>query len=162
METYLALGSNMGDSLNYLKQAVEQLHNRQEISVLSKSNIYETDPYGDVPQDDYLNAVIKVDTTLSPTELLKTVNEIEADLDRERLIRWGPRTIDIDILLMGDLDINTPNLIIPHKEITKRSFVLIPLRDVYSQKTLKGKTLEEWIEQSGNASEVRQTNESWD
>lgn len=162
METYLALGSNMGDSLGYLKQAVEQLDQHSEISVLRKSDIYETDPYGDVPQDDYLNAVIKIETALSPHELLKTVNEIEVKLDRERLIRWGPRTIDIDIVLMGDLEIETPDLIIPHKELTKRSFVLIPLKDIYTKEMLKGKTLEEWIELSGNADEVRQTNESWD
>ena len=162
METYLALGSNMGDSLQYLKSAVSLLDQYEGIQVIKQSKIYETDPYGDVPQDDYLNAVIQVDTTLDPHDLLKVVNKIEADLDRERLIRWGPRTIDIDIILMGDLTIETPDLIIPHKELTKRSFVLIPLRDVYSKDKLKGKSLDEWIRLSGNADEVRQTSESWD
>ncbi|RST92236.1 2-amino-4-hydroxy-6-hydroxymethyldihydropteridine diphosphokinase [Vagococcus bubulae] len=162
METYLALGSNMGDSLGYLKQAIEKLNDHANIQVIDKSIIYETDPYGDVPQDNYLNAVIRVNTDLSPHELLKVVNEIEANLDRERLIRWGPRTIDIDILLMGELEMDTPDLIIPHKEITKRSFVLIPLKDVYTKQHLLGKTLDEWINESGNADEVRQTNESWD
>lgn len=162
METYLALGSNMGDSLQYLKSAVSLLDQYEGIQVIKKSKIYETDPYGDVPQDDYLNAVIQVDTTLQPYDLLKVVNKIEADLDRERLIRWGPRTIDIDIILMGDLIVETPDLIIPHKELTKRSFVLIPLRDIYSKDKLKDKPLDEWIRLSGNANEVRQTSESWD
>jgi len=162
METYLALGSNMGDSLSYLKRAVSHLDAHHEITVMDKSKIYETDPYGDVPQDDYLNAVVLVDTTLNPQELLKVVNQIEAELDRERTIRWGPRTIDIDIIIMGDLKIQTPDLIIPHKELTKRSFVLIPLKDVYKKGTIEDKTIDDWIDLSGNADEVRQTNESWD
>lgn len=159
--SYLALGSNLGDRLKTLKQAVSLLDQEKEIQVLKKSNIYETFPYGDVPQDNYYNAVIQIETTCTPSQLLEKTQAIENRLGRKRLIHWGPRTLDIDILLMGNEQVNTENLIIPHKEILKRSFVLIPLKDVYSKSTLSDKTLDAWIEATGNKQEVWISGESW-
>ncbi len=158
---YLALGSNLGDRMSYLTQAVTYLSETEGISVLGKSKIYETEPYGDVPQDNYLNAVVKIETSIEPLKLLDITQGIEAKLGRERLIRWGPRTIDIDLILLGDKHVNTERLTIPHIEIKKRSFVLIPLKDVYEEDTLFGQTLENLINQTGNKEEVWETTESW-
>ncbi|WP_265456708.1 2-amino-4-hydroxy-6-hydroxymethyldihydropteridine diphosphokinase [Enterococcus sp. HY326] len=160
MITYLALGSNMGERLELLKAAREKLAADSQIEVLASSKLYETDPYGYTQQENFLNAVIKIDTSYQPADLLKKIHHIEAALDRKRLVHWGPRTIDIDILLMGDLNITTEELTIPHKEMTKRSFVLIPLRDVYHGE-LFNKSLAAWIEASGNQQEVRLAKEVW-
>lgn len=160
MITYLALGSNMGERLALLKQARDLLAKDEKIDVLASSKLYETDPYGPVEQEDFLNAVVKVATSYQPYELLERIHEIEAELNRKRIIHWGPRTIDIDILLMGDLQMDEPDLTIPHKEMTKRSFVLIPLQDVYDLK-LADKSLAEWITASGNQEEVRLAKEVW-
>lgn len=161
MDAYLALGSNLGDRMAFLNKAVKELDNILGISVIKKSDVYQTKPYGDVPQDDFLNCVIQIETHLSPLILLNKIHEVEAKLERERLIRWGPRTIDIDIIWMDCIEMDTETLTIPHKELTLRSFVLIPLKDVYSYPTLLGKSLDEWIQETGNANDVNQTEESW-
>lgn len=161
MRAYLALGSNLGDRMNYLREAVRRLDDVSGIRVLEKAKIYETDPYGDVPQDNFLNSAIAIETTLEPLILLEKIHEVEASLNRERLIHWGPRTIDIDILYMDEIEMNEAVLTIPHKELTKRSFVLIPLADVFKKDNLLGQPIKRWIEKTGNANEVRNTKESW-
>lgn len=158
---YLALGSNLGDSLTLLKSAVTLISKEKKITVLTKSKLYETAPYGGVSQDNFLNAVIKIDTILSPMELLETLQKIELQLGRERLVRWGPRTIDIDILLLEGVEISSERLSIPHIELTKRSFVLVPLKDVYEKKTLLSKSIKLLIEETGNKNDVWQSKESW-
>lgn len=159
--SYLALGSNIEDRIGYLRKAIDYLDQTTGIKVLEKSFIYETAPYGDVPQDNYLNAVIKIDTSLEPLELLNQTQQIEKRLGRERLIHWGPRTIDIDILLMEGLTLSSKRLTIPHPEIEKRSFVLIPLKDVYTQSLLFGQTIDHLIDQTGNKEDVWTSKESW-
>lgn len=158
---YLALGSNLGDSLVLLKDAVTLLSNEKNIIVSNKSKIYETEPYGGVSQDNFLNAVVKIETSLTPIELLDVIQEIEIKLGRERIIRWGPRTIDIDILLMEGIEMTSERLNIPHIELVKRSFVLIPLKDVYENKTLFGESIDQLIEDTGNKDDVWQSKESW-
>lgn len=159
---YLALGSNIGDSLKNLTTAREQLDALEGVRVLRSSQLYETDPYGPVAQDDFLNAVIQVECRLQPEVLLAEIHRIEADLGRTREIHWGPRTVDIDILLLGELTLDTPQLTIPHKELTKRSFVLVPLQDVYPEgEPLLGHSLSEWIAASGNRSAVRKSEKVW-
>ncbi|MEG0254757.1 MAG: 2-amino-4-hydroxy-6-hydroxymethyldihydropteridine diphosphokinase [Vagococcus sp.] len=158
---YLALGSNLGDSLVLLKDAVSLLSNEKDIIVSNKSKIYETEPYGGVSQDNFLNAVVKIETSLTPIELLDVIQEIEIKLGRERIIRWGPRTIDIDILLMEGIEMTSERLNIPHIELVKRSFVLIPLKDVYENKTLFGESIDQLIEDTGNKDDVWQSKESW-
>lgn len=159
---YLALGSNLGDRLSTLKKAVTELGLDSSIRVVAKSNIYETLPYGDVPQDNYLNAVLRIETALSPLDLLNKTQQIENELGRMRTIHWGPRTIDIDLLLLGDSTLDSERLTLPHKEITKRSFVLIPLADVYLEQKLFGQTFSQLIEATGNQQEVWKSKESWE
>lgn len=127
---YLGLGSNLGDREGYLTSAIEQLNFSREIEVLNLSSVYETAPFGYEKQDNFLNMVVEIKTSLDPISLLKYCNHIERNLFRKRDVRWGPRTIDIDILLYGDVDYNDDVLTIPHIGILDRSFVMIPLLDV--------------------------------
>jgi 2-amino-4-hydroxy-6-hydroxymethyldihydropteridine diphosphokinase len=127
---YLALGSNMGDRFNYLKEAVLLLHEHKEIEVVNTSSVYETDPVGYEDQDAFLNMVIVINTGLSPKELLKFCLKTEAELGRKREIHWGPRTVDIDILLYNQENIETEDLIVPHPRMHHRAFVMIPLLEI--------------------------------
>ena len=130
-KVYLSLGSNIGNRQEYIESAIELVGKREGIKILKKSGLYETSPVGYVEQDLFLNAVIKIETDFSAREILKIINKIENELDRKREIRWGPRTIDIDILILSDKKINETDLIIPHKEMFNRLFVLVPLIEIY-------------------------------
>jgi len=132
---YIAMGSNMGDRLLLLAQAV-QLLKTPTIRVLDVSSIYETAPQGFVDQPSFLNLVAKVQTDLSPQELLSHTQAIEAQLGRVRNVRWGPRTVDLDILLFGDRVVDEVGLQIPHPRMTQRAFVLVPLLELNSDLTL--------------------------
>jgi 2-amino-4-hydroxy-6-hydroxymethyldihydropteridine diphosphokinase len=127
---YLALGSNLGDRRAHLQRAVELIGATPEVAVVAISRVYETAPVGGPEQGDYLNAVIAVDTTLDPRALLALAQRAEQDAERVRAERWGPRTLDVDVLLYGDLELEDPDLTIPHPRMWERSFVLAPLRDV--------------------------------
>jgi len=131
-QVFLGLGSNMGDRNEYLQKAIKALEYVPEITVINLSSIYETEPFGGITQDKFLNMVIKIETTLIPDKLLEVTMAIEKELDRVRTVRWGPRTIDIDILLYGNEVISTRDLTIPHPGITERDFVLVPLLEVDS------------------------------
>lgn len=130
-KVYLSLGSNIGNRQEYIESAIELVEKTEGIKILKKSGLYETSPVGYVEQDLFLNAVIKIETDFSAREILKIINKIENELDRKREIRWGPRTIDIDILIFSDKKINETDLIIPHKEMFNRLFVLVPLIEIY-------------------------------
>ena len=130
-KVYLSLGSNIGNRQEYIESAIELVGKTEGIKILKKSGLYETSPVGYVEQDLFLNAVIKIKTDFSEREILKIINKIENELDRKREIRWGPRTIDIDILILSDKKINETDLIIPHKEMLNRLFVLVPLIEIY-------------------------------
>lgn len=126
---FLALGSNVGDSYKYLKDAKEMI--KSEYTTINKeSKIYKTKPWGFVMQDDFLNQVIEIETFFESFSLLKEIQKIENKLARERKIHWDPRTIDIDILFFDDEKIYTDDLIIPHPYIEKRAFVLEPLKEI--------------------------------
>lgn len=129
-EAYVALGTNLGDRLYYLHQAVSLLDNHPQIEVKQLSSIYETDPVGFVDQPDFLNMVTCVCTDLSPHVLFGITSGIEAKLGRKRSVRWGPRTIDIDILLYNQIHLKTDTLEIPHPRMFERAFVLIPLAEI--------------------------------
>lgn len=124
---YIALGSNMGDRAGYLDGAVKQLLQDDDFKELKKSTWIETAPYGGVVQDDFLNGVLKVQTLLSPPQLLNRLHEIEAAADRKREVHWGPRTLDLDILFYDALVLDAEDLIIPHPDLQNRSFVLKPM-----------------------------------
>ncbi|MGX7417223.1 2-amino-4-hydroxy-6-hydroxymethyldihydropteridine diphosphokinase [Carnobacterium gallinarum] len=159
---YVALGSNIGNRVTNLITARDCLNIDEEICVLSYSRLYKTAPYGYTNQPEFLNAVLKIETSYSGEELLTVTQGIEKKMGREKLIHWGPRLIDIDILLLGKGTIISEQLTIPHIELTKRSFVLVPLKDVYGEKLLFGKSLTKWIQDSGNQNEVQLTNmEEW-
>ena len=125
---YIGLGSNLGDRLAYLRKAVSALAARG-LEVTAASSVYESDALGP-PQPVYLNAVVSVSTSEPPRELLSALKAVEHDLGRHHTERWGPREIDLDLLLYGDELIDEPGLTVPHPEMTKRSFVLLPLLEI--------------------------------
>lgn len=127
---YLSLGSNIGDRENWLKEAVRELEQTSRIRVEKVSSIYETDPVGFTEQAPFLNMAVKVSTSLTARELLDRCLEIEEEMGRVREIRWGPRKIDLDILLYNNENIEMEDLRIPHPRMTERAFVLVPLLEI--------------------------------
>ncbi|MWC30202.1 2-amino-4-hydroxy-6-hydroxymethyldihydropteridine diphosphokinase [Paenibacillus sp. MMS18-CY102] len=133
IEAYIALGSNIGDRGDTLQRAIEQVAAREDIFVERVSHVYETDPVGYTDQPAFLNMAAAVKTRLGPEELLDTLLAIEQQLGRVRLVHWGPRTIDLDLLMYGDISQVTERLTIPHPRMMERAFVLVPLRDVLTE-----------------------------
>lgn len=129
-QAYIALGSNLGDREELLRQAVEHLEQQSGVQIVKVSGIYETDPVGYTDQPAFLNMAVSVKTSLSPNELLHALFDVEQLLGRVRDIRWGPRTIDLDLLLYGDVTMDDDELTLPHPRMMERAFVLVPLRDV--------------------------------
>ena len=129
---YLGLGSNLGDRAANIRQARRCLDATNGIRVRDVSSIYETEPWGVTEQPRFLNCAVGIETSLDPAQLLESVKTIERDMGRVATIRYGPRPIDIDILLYGDsvIDSETPDLKIPHARIVERAFVLVPLAEV--------------------------------
>lgn len=144
-KSYLGLGTNMGNRIKYLYDACKFLNDHEKISIIKKSKIYETKAWGYTEQADFLNVCIEIDTSLNEYELLSICQEIEQKLDRKRIIRWGPRTIDIDILFFNNIVLNDENLLIPHPRIKERAFVLIPLMDLNSKLAIDGKTIDVYL-----------------
>ncbi|WP_251520992.1 MULTISPECIES: 2-amino-4-hydroxy-6-hydroxymethyldihydropteridine diphosphokinase [Staphylococcus] len=132
VNAYLGLGSNIGDRETQLEEAIRILDNKEGIQVAQTSPIYETDPVGYTDQPQFLNQCIEVQTVLPPSDLLKACLDTEQQLHRVRDIRWGPRTLDVDILIYGNLTVEQDDLIIPHPRMLERAFVLIPLNDIAS------------------------------
>lgn len=127
---YLSLGSNVGDRLANLREAVSRLNSVDGCRVVSMSSVYETEPVGFEDQPDFLNMVVCVNTSLDAMSLLRFCQSIESEMGRVRTIRWGPRVIDIDILLYGNERIETGDLVLPHPEMLRRGFVMIPLAEI--------------------------------
>jgi dihydroneopterin aldolase/2-amino-4-hydroxy-6-hydroxymethyldihydropteridine diphosphokinase len=127
---YISMGSNIGNSEGYLNNGIQAVIDDENCRVKRVSPFYKTKPVGDIEQDDFLNCCIAVETLYTPYELLDFVNKIELDNNRERIIHWGPRTLDMDIVLYEGCVIAEERLTIPHKEMAKREFVLRPLNDI--------------------------------
>ncbi|MBS4032653.1 MAG: 2-amino-4-hydroxy-6-hydroxymethyldihydropteridine diphosphokinase [Clostridiales bacterium] len=127
---YLGLGSNLGDRKKELDFALDSLKNHPDINLVQIADILETDPVGYLEQGKFLNTVVELETTLEPYALLSVLQQIEQDAGRVRTIRWGPRTLDIDILLYDNLTLQDPDLIIPHPRMREREFVLLPLLQI--------------------------------
>jgi 2-amino-4-hydroxy-6-hydroxymethyldihydropteridine diphosphokinase len=127
---FLGLGSNLGDRLENLRSAVRLLDATAGIHVDASSRVWETAPVGGPSQPEYLNAVLRVETSLEPRDLLDACLGVEAALGRIRDVRWGPRTIDVDVLLVDDVRVDEPALTIPHPRMTERAFVLLPLMEL--------------------------------
>ena len=128
---YIGLGSNLGRKKANIRRTVKLLSKNKDIKILKISSLYETEPVGYVKQDWFVNACLKAETNLSPRQLLSVLKDIEKKLKKKKkFIRWGPRTIDLDILLYDNLRLKTKDLVIPHPEMHKRAFVLIPLMEL--------------------------------
>lgn len=128
--SYISLGSNIGERYRYLKRAIMLINENKKMEVVNASSIYETDPVGYLEQDPFLNMVIKINTELGPYELLDALMCIERELGRKREIKWGPRTLDLDILLYNQDNINSEKLIVPHPRMQERAFVMVPLLEI--------------------------------
>ncbi len=130
MPAYIGVGSNLGDSVARVRAAFESLAALAGCRLIARSRLYRTRPFGPVQQGDFINAVAGALTTLSAVELLAGIRGIETAAGRVRSERWGPRTLDLDLLVFGDQRIDTPELIVPHPGIAERGFVLAPLVDI--------------------------------
>lgn len=140
---YLGLGSNLGDRARYLSEAIRRLRVLDGVRVTAVSPVYDTTPVGVVNQPNYLNLVTAIETELPAAQLLTACQGIEHALGRTRDVRWGPRTLDIDILCYGDLVSAEPTLTLPHPRLTERAFVLVPLATLAPGLTIRGKTVRE-------------------
>jgi 2-amino-4-hydroxy-6-hydroxymethyldihydropteridine diphosphokinase len=154
---YLGLGSNVGDRRGYLEAAVERLRHH-EVQVVASSSVYETEPVGEVlDQPDFLNACLRVETELDPEELLDACKAVERELGRRpATIRHGPRPVDVDVLLLGDLEHASERLRLPHPEVAARRFVLVPLLELDPDlATPAGERLADALAALGSGQEVR-------
>jgi len=129
-KVFIGLGSNLNDPLSQLKKAIEYLKQHEMLNVINISNFYSSPPMGPQDQPDFINAVVEIATSLSAEQLLDELQKIEHQQGRERKQHWGARTLDLDILLYGSEVINTERLIVPHRGISERNFVLYPLNDL--------------------------------
>ena len=150
-EVLLGLGGNLGDPIATIAAALRRLE-EGGVRIARRSRYYRTPPWGVTEQPDFVNLCIAADTDLSPRALLDLAQGIEAALGRERVLRWGPRIIDIDILAYNDLTMNEPGLELPHPGLTQRAFVLVPLLDIAPDRMIGGRLVRDWaaaVDRSG-------------
>jgi 2-amino-4-hydroxy-6-hydroxymethyldihydropteridine diphosphokinase len=159
METaYLSLGSNLGDRELNLLRAVSEIGRIAGLKITALSRFYETAPVGPVPQDPFLNAAMRVETSLSPEQLLRVLQKLETEtFKRRRQVVWGPRTMDIDILFFGDRTVADEGLNIPHPRLHQRRFVLAPLAEIAPEllHPVLRQTITELLAALGDSQEVR-------
>jgi 2-amino-4-hydroxy-6-hydroxymethyldihydropteridine diphosphokinase len=139
-DVYVALGSNIGDSATIVEQAIEALNHINGCQLRGRSSLYRSAAVSDIPQDDYINAVVRLDTDLQPLALLLELQSIEnayyRNRDEER--RWAPRTLDLDIILFGNLSVDDSHLIVPHPRFAERRFVLEPMLEIAGDRYIPG------------------------
>ena len=140
----LSLGSNLGDKRANIAQAIAALE-RNGVTVLARSADYLTKPWGPVEQDRFVNACVMAETKLAPAALLSLCLQIEQELGRIREVKWGPRIIDIDVLTYDDLEINEPDLTLPHPHMLERLFVLVPLAEIAPDLVVRGQRITDAI-----------------
>jgi len=149
MNAIIALGSNIGDKVDNLGQATALLEAHREIDVRTRSKLYRTAAWGEEDQDWFVNACLAVTTSFSPLALLHVCQGIENELGRVRDKRWGPRVIDLDLLVYEAVTQDDPELTLPHPLITERAFVLAPLNDIAPDLQIKGRSVTAWLEDVG-------------
>lgn len=137
---FIGLGSNLGNRAQHLQHAIDFLHAQAGIRVREVSSIYETPPFGPVPQGKFLNAVAWLECSLPPFDLLRLLKTYEKDAGRVETVRWGPRSIDLDILIYGNRQVADERLQIPHPGLPQRAFVLVPLAELLPELTVPGLT----------------------
>lgn len=157
----LGLGGNIGDTRQFLAAAIDRLAGPPGIRVEAVSALYRTPPWGKTDQPPFLNAAARIETSLSARGLLDAVLSLERQLGRERSERWGPRTVDIDILLFGDEAVDEPGLHIPHPRLTERAFALAPLVDVMPEAQLSGRPAADWLSEADRAGMERVAEPGW-
>lgn len=157
----LGLGGNLGDPRGLMAAAITRLAANSKIKVEDVSALYLTLPWGKTDQPPFLNAAARIETSLAPRMLLNAILDVERDLGRERTERWGPRTIDIDILVYGTVDIDEPFLHIPHPRLTERAFALKPLIDVMPDAVIGGRAAREWLKLADSTGMERIAEPSW-
>jgi len=143
---YLGLGGNVGDVMANMAGALTSLNDRKDTNVTAVSKVYKTPPWGITEQEWFLNCCACVQTEIGPYELLDACLNIEIDFKRKRIVRWGPRSVDVDILLFGDISLNTESLTIPHPRMHERAFVMVPLADISPRLMVGNKSTNEWAE----------------
>lgn len=144
-KAYIALGGNEGDVVASMVSAIDHLTDDRTTSVIDYSRLYKTPPWGVEDQDWFINACITIETELSPINLLRRLKDIEQILERKKTIRWGPRNIDLDLLIYEGETLKTEKLEIPHPRMTDRGFVLMPLNDIAGKVVVNGKTIKDWL-----------------
>jgi 2-amino-4-hydroxy-6-hydroxymethyldihydropteridine diphosphokinase len=127
---FIGIGSNIGDTVQHCAESIERILEDERVKLLAVSSFYSTSPVSPVPQDDFINCAIAIEWGSSPADLLLFLNGIEEDMGRIRLVASGPRIIDLDILLYGDIVLSTPRLTIPHPELHRRKFALVPCLEI--------------------------------
>jgi len=158
---YLSLGSNLGNREETLRKAVRQLAAADGVKTLAVSSLYETEPWGKKDQPSFLNIAVSQQTTLSPEELLALAQAVETELGRMRHERWGPRTVDVDILHIEGVERKTPTLTLPHPFMTERAFVLVPLAEIAPDLVVMGRTVEAWEKSVDDGSVIRVAGQEW-
>lgn len=150
----LGLGSNIGDRQQNILLAIDRLQKHAAIAVQKISPLYETEPFGFKEQAAFLNAVLQITTALSPEALLRFCQQVELELGRERKMHWGPRTIDIDLLIFDGITLNTADLTLPHPYLAARRFVLVPMAQITNAAIIKGLTATELLSQCADEGQV--------
>ncbi|MGE0024169.1 MAG: 2-amino-4-hydroxy-6-hydroxymethyldihydropteridine diphosphokinase [Hyphomicrobium sp.] len=144
-DALIGLGSNIGDKVANIRRAIELLTRDGSLRLLAASRLYRTAPWGGVEQDWFVNACIAVATRLAPRDVLARCLAVEEAMKRIRRERWGPRVIDVDLLVYRGVTIDEASLTLPHPRITERAFVLVPLRDIAPGIEIAGRPLEDWL-----------------
>jgi 2-amino-4-hydroxy-6-hydroxymethyldihydropteridine diphosphokinase len=147
----LGLGSNLGDREMHLRDAVQRLRSTAGVDVVAVSPLVETDPVGGPDQPDYLNAVVVIETVLPPEGVLELAQECEEASERVRTERWGPRTLDVDVLAYGEVAMSDDRLTVPHPRALQRAFVLVPWAAVDPEFVVEGRTVAQWTTAVGSA-----------
>ncbi|MDO5707054.1 MAG: 2-amino-4-hydroxy-6-hydroxymethyldihydropteridine diphosphokinase [Andreesenia angusta] len=155
---YLGIGGNIGDRKKNIELSLKYLEESESIKIKKVSSLYETEPWGYTDQDWFMNIVVEIETALSPYELLDYCQYVENELKRERVIRWGPRTVDLDILLYNDYKSDDEKLTIPHPRMTERAFVMVPLYEINDSLVINGQDIKEYMKDF-NAEEIRKIEE---
>ncbi|MBZ8133849.1 2-amino-4-hydroxy-6-hydroxymethyldihydropteridine diphosphokinase [Afifella sp. IM 167] len=140
VKAVLGLGGNLGDPAEAFRQAAELLATEEGIEILASAPLYRSAPWGNTDQPEFLNSALLVETELSPRQMLKTILKVEQKLGRVRSERWGPRLIDIDVLVWDEAEISEEALAIPHPHLSERGFALKPLADLWPEAKVKGRT----------------------